>query len=125
MIDKINKIIEDFENKTISKQQVQAAILSLSGIINRNNCSRCGKELSTRWEQGACSFTLNLNIHSQSTKYLWGENENIGFKHPAIKKGNGYQNLIIESGTNKDYRLCMDCHEEFTKMVGNFLKNGY
>lgn len=124
MKNKINKVVEDLNKGIISKKEAETLLLGLFSVSNRSKCSRCGKELSTRWEQSACNFILNLSIDCQSTKALWGENEQIGFEHPAIKEGSGYQKLTIESGVDKNYRLCWNCHRDFTKMIGDFLRNG-
>lgn len=103
---------EDYKNalETIKKYQSQ--------------CSKCGTQFSDRWEWSANSFKLQLNIDCQSTNALFGEKANeIGFNHPAIQKGAGYQNLIIASGKELSYRLCPSCHRKFVRLVGNFLLN--
>jgi len=124
MKDKINKVVEDLKQGNISKKEAETLLLGLFSVSNRSICSKCGKELYKGWEQSACNFTLNLNINCQSTKALWGEDENIGFEHPAIEEDSGYQGLKIVSGEGKDYRLCISCHRKFTKMIGDWLKNG-
>jgi hypothetical protein len=89
----------------------------------RSCCSKCGKSLSTRWEENACHIKLEIGIDCCSTEALFGRDENIGFNHPAIKEGSGYQKVFIESRKESDYRLCWHCHRNFVKQVGDFLKN--
>lgn len=124
MKDKIKKVVEDLKQGNISRKDAETLLLDLFSVSNRSICSRCGKELHKGWEQSACDFRLILNIDCQSTKALWGEDENIGFEHSAIEDGSGFQRLNIVSGSDKDYRLCISCHREFTKMIGDWLKNG-
>jgi ferredoxin-like protein FixX len=121
---KIKEILEQTFAYNVENDKVAQELLDLFSVSNRSICSKCGKELYKGWEQSACNFTLNLNIDCQSTKALWGEDENIGFEHPAIEEGSGYQGLKIVSGKDKDYRLCISCHRKFTKMIGDWLKNG-
>lgn len=124
MKDKINKVVDDLKQGIIDEKKARTLFFGLVGVSNRSICSRCGKELYKGWEQSACNFVLSLNVDCQSTKALWGEDENIGFDHPAIEDGSGFQRLKIVSGSDKDYRLCISCHREFTKMIGDWLKNG-
>lgn len=85
-------------------------------------CSKCGKQFSNRWEWSANSFFLRLNIDCQSTVALFGDKSNeIGFNHPAILPDAGFQSLSIESGKEKEYRLCPSCHREFVGLIGDFL----
>jgi len=92
-------------------------------VGNRSCCSKCGKSLSTRWEESACHIKLEIGIDCCSTEALFGRDEKIGFNHPAIKEGSGYQKVFIESRKESDYRLCWNCHRDFVKLVGTFLKN--
>ena len=124
MKDKINKVVKDLREGKINNQEAETLLLGLFSVSNRFSCSKCGKELSKRWEQNACNFRLALNIDCCSTQALFGENEKIGFKHPAIEEGSGYQGVVIKSAVDSDYRLCISCHREFTKMIGDFLVNG-
>jgi len=88
-------------------------------------CSNCGTQFGDRWEWNANSFNLQLNIDCQSTDALFGNKANeIGFNHPAIEKGAGYQKLTISSGRDLPYRLCPSCHRKFVRLVGDFLQNG-
>jgi len=123
MKNKINKVVEDLRKGTINNKEAETLLLGLFSVSNRFKCSKCGKDLLKRWEQNACNFRLTLNIDCQSTKALFGENENIGFKHPAIEDGSGFQGVVIKSGVDEDYRLCISCHRDFTKMIGDFLVN--
>ena len=98
-------------------------LTSSSRISNRSCCSKCGKSLSTRWEENACYIKLEIGIDCCSTEALFGRDEKIGFNHPAIKEGSGHQKVFIESRKESDYRLCWNCHRDFVKQVGTFLKN--
>jgi hypothetical protein len=87
-------------------------------------CSKCGIQFRDRWEWSANALMLRINVDCQSTEALFGDKANeIGFKHPAIQKGAGYQELTIASGRELPYRLCPSCHRKFVRMVGNFLRN--
>tara|TARA_R110000765_G_C18486404_1_gene553342 strand:- start:46 stop:468 length:423 start_codon:yes stop_codon:yes gene_type:complete len=97
--------------------------LTIPVVSERSCCSKCGKSLSTRWEESACHIKLEIGIDCCSTEALFGRDENIGFNHPAIKEGSGYQKVFIESRKESDYRLCWNCHRDFVKQVGTFLKN--
>jgi ribosomal protein L37AE/L43A len=92
--------------------------------IEQSCCSKCGKSISTRWEENACHIKLEIGIDCCSTEALFGEDfRKIGFNHPAIKEGSGYQKVLIESHQETDYRLCWSCHRQFVKRIGDFLKN--
>jgi DNA-directed RNA polymerase subunit RPC12/RpoP len=104
----------------ISKEDYEKALLIKERF--ENSCSKCGNRIGNRWEYSANSFKLNLNIDCQSTKALFGERESeIGFNHPAIAKGSGYQGVTIESGINLPFKLCPSCNREFAKLVGSFM----
>ena len=88
-------------------------------------CSNCGTQFGDRWEWNSNSFKLQLNIDCQSTDALFGEKANeIGFNHPAIENGAGFQSLTISSGRDLSYRLCPSCHRKFVRLIGDFLLNG-
>lgn len=99
--------------------------LRLYRTNNHSCCSKCGKSLSTRWEENACYIKLEIGIDCCSTDALFGRDDKIGLNHPAIKEGSGYQKVFIESRKGSDYRLCWDCHRDFVKQVGTFLKDDY
>ena len=104
----------------ISKEDYEKALLIKDRF--ENSCSKCGNKIGTRWEYSANSFKLNLNIDCQSTNALFGERANeIGFNHPAIAKGSGYQGVTIESGIELPFKLCPSCNREFANLVGSFL----
>lgn len=72
--------------------------------------------------------TASLGVNERKNTWFdygagFGGDEKIGFNHPAIKEGSGYQKVFIESRKESDYRLCWHCHRDFVKMVGDFLKN--
>ena len=104
----------------ISKEEYEKALLIKDRF--ENSCSKCGNKICNRWEYNANSFKLKLNIDCQSTDALFGERANeIGFNHPAIAKGSGYQGLTIESGIELPFKLCPSCNRDFARLVGSFL----
>ena len=106
----------------ISQEDYTKALETINKF--QRQCSKCGTQFGDRWEWSANSFVLNLNIDCQSTTALFGDRANeIGFKHPAIKEGAGFQSLTIASSKDLPYRLCPKCHREFVKLVGEFLLN--
>lgn len=114
---------EELEKAQNIIKQHEIEQLRLSRVSNRSCCSKCGKPLSTRWEESACHIKLEIGIDCCSTEALFGSDEKMGFNHPAIKEGSGYQKVFIESRKESDYRLCWNCHRDFVKLVGTFLKN--
>lgn len=113
---------EELEKAQNIIKQHEIEQLRLSRVNNRSCCSKCGKPLSTQWEENACYIKLEIGIDCCSTEALFGRDEKIGFNHPAIKEGSGYQKVFIESRKESDYRLCWNCHRDFVGLVGMFLK---
>lgn len=86
-------------------------------------CSKCGTPFGTRWEWSANRFKMDIDIDGQSTKALFGNDANkIGFNHPAIQEGSGYQKLILASRHDLPYRLCPTCHARLVGLIGGFIK---
>ena len=59
-----NKELEKAQN-IIKQHEIEQ--LRLSRVSNRSCCSKCGKSLSTRWEESACHIKLEIGIDCCST----------------------------------------------------------
>lgn len=120
--EKISAMVDKIKNGNLTILESEQLLLSFYGTENKKICSRCGQKISTGWEQSSCNFDLSINIDCQSTQALFGDESNIGFDHPAIAEKSNFQHLHILSGGDNNYRLCCNCHRDFVRMVGNFLK---
>ena len=86
-------------------------------------CSKCRNQLNDIWEQRACTINLEIGIDCCGSDALFGYNNNIGFKHSSIQAGSGEQNIKIKTGGESEYKLCIDCHKQFVRTIGQFIKN--
>ena len=118
--DMIDKSTFEAAKEIIARYEKEQVILSRQK--NQGVCSKCGTNLSNRWEQNMCTANIDLKVSAQSTRTLFGDDENLGFEHPAIKEGSDYQRLILQVKNEGGYRLCLRCYDKFVRVIGDFIK---
>ncbi len=122
--------------KKVTQADIDAAKLSVTQLERRlknyrerymNNClcKKCGCIINDKnWEETVCTATIKITRPHSVQQALWGKDFTKYSNHPAVEKVEaGSQTMELKIGHK--YNICMSCHTDFVKMIGDFIGEDY